>query len=143
MEVVKKRNQYVVPMVVTACCALVLGISFLLFANIFGFISMLFFVGLSIAQLSVRKKSNPLKKRKILLVLSIIKMSLTLVSALLITFLIVLLVRIPPVILLVLSLPMVCAFLMFIATGYFELCAIREMRMPFCPDTLQNTEFKA
>jgi len=125
---VEKGSPYVVPMVITTCCTFVFGISFLIiFTGIFRFLPMLFFMGLSIAQFIVRKKSNPLKKRKILWVLSIIKMSLAIALLLLIVFLIVLLVRIPPNILLALSMPMVCAFLMFIAAGYFELSVIREM----------------
>jgi len=143
MEVVKrKRSQYVVPMVVTACFALLLGIPFLFLALYFGFLPMLFFVGLSIAQLIVRKKSSPLKKRKILLVLSIIKMSLTVASALpfAVGFVMVTLMWIP---FFFISMIAVLAFLMFILTGFLEICLIREMPMPACPDTLQNSEFEA
>ena len=141
MDVEKKRSGSFVPMVVATCFAFVTWIPGVFWFPMWDIVLMLPFVGLSIAQLIVRKKSNPLKKRKILLVLSIIKMSLTLVSALPFTviFVIVTMMWIP---FFFISMFVVCAFLMFIVTGFLELCAIREMPMPACPGILQDSEFK-
>jgi len=76
MDVEKKRSGSFVPMVVATCFAFVTWIPGVFWFPMWDIVLMLPFVGLSIAQLIVRKKSNPLKKRKRLLVLSIIKMSL-------------------------------------------------------------------
>jgi len=135
MEVVQKRSANCVPMVAATCFAFLIAIPMALWFPARGMLFIVSFVGLGIAQLVVRSKSNPLKKRKRLLVLSIIKVSLML--ALLLTSIIFELILIKSsghlyFMLFALS-PTFSIFFVFLLQGICEISIIKEMPIFFSP----------